>query len=449
MNKLSLSTRLIVLLAIGQTVLVVVGFAAWALFATLLTFGDLASDTSRALVAAALRSEDDSLRIVSTPKLATYAQKRPALRYAAFHAGVALGGSDPGLAGTLDALAPLMVRNKGIIDLVVEDGSATVRVSSVPSDFGDIVVATVGDSFGIDDVRNFVTVYVPHLMGIFAPALLVAIAIVLVVVRLTMRPLIEAARSAESIDVANIDKRFDVGTMPHETRAFGTAINRLLARLEMGIERQRLFMANAAHELRTPIAVLDAKIDALVDPVPRRDIKPAMRRLAGLLNQLLAATRIAHEDTALREEVDLVAIARGVVADCAPLALRQNRTIEFEAALDRAPVHGSAQALASCIANIVDNALHVEPAGGTVRVAVRTAPTRGVFLVDICDHGPGIASEDRRYVFDPFWRKDEQRQGSGLGLFISADIAARHGGAVQIVDLPGWSTVFQVELPSI
>ncbi len=448
MTKLSLSARLIVLLAIGQTILVVVGFAAWAFFATLLTFGDLASDTSRTLVAAALQSEGDSLRIVSTPKLAAYAQKRPDLRYAAFRAGVALGGSDPGLASTLDALAPLMVRNKGILDIVVDDGNATVRLSSVPSDYGDIVVATVGDSFGIDDVGTFVTTFVPHLMGIFAPALLVATAIVLIVVRLTMRPLIEAARSAESIDVANIGRRFDVGTMPHEARAFGTAINRLLSRLETGIARQRLFMANAAHELRTPIAVLEAKIDALVDPAPRRDLKPAMRRLAGLLNQLLAATRIAHEDTTLGEEIDLVATARGVVADCAPLALRQNRAIEFDAALDRAPVRGSAQALASCIANIVDNALHVEPAGGTVRVAVRAAPTRGNLLVEICDHGPGIANEDRRYVFDPFWRKNEQRQGSGLGLFISADIAARHGGAVQIVDLPGWSTVFQIELPS-
>jgi two-component system, OmpR family, sensor kinase len=448
MTRLSLSARLVFLLAIGQTAVAVVGMAAWMLFSPFVTFVDVAGETSRALVAAALRIEDGTLRIVRTPDLAAYAETRPALRYAAFSAATALEGSDSTLARAVGALAPLLPRN-GIIDTAIGENKAFVRLSSGPTAHGEIVVATVGDSFGRDDVVTFVTVFLAQLLPIFAPALLVAIAAMPIVVRLTMRPLIEAARDAELIDLGNIAKRFDVRTMPHETRAFGDALNRLLGRLEAGIARQRLFMANAAHELRTPIAVLDAKIDALVDAAPKREIKPAMRRLAGLLNQLLAATRIAHEDTALREEFDLVATARGVVADCAPLALRQNRAIELEAAVDRAPVRGSAQALASCIANIVDNALHVEPAGGTVRVSVRAASVRGKFLVDICDHGPGIALEDRRYVFDPFWRKDGQRQGSGLGLFISADIAARHGGTVQIADLPGWSTVFRIELPSI
>jgi signal transduction histidine kinase len=264
------------------------------------------------------------------------------------------------------------------------------------------------------------------------------------VVRRLLRPLRSAAHAAGAIDIRSLDQRLPLVGLPTELRPLVAAINAALDRLDAGFARQRLFTANAAHELRTPVAILQARVDALPQDAPSRsDLARDARRIALLIDQLLAVARLGHSEVATTDTIDLVALVRGLVADCAPLAIRAGRRVAFDAPAGPVHVTGNAQALSSAVANLIDNALRAEPAGGTVEVVV----TERAEIV-VVDHGPGIAAEDRPFVFEPFWRKDERTPGTGLGLAIASDVTALHGGTLTVAETPGGGATFRLALPS-
>ena len=222
------------------------------------------------------------------------------------------------------------------------------------------------------------------------------------------------------------------------------AVNAALARLDAGAARQRRFAANAAHELRTPIAILRTRIDALGNAPYSADLKRDVRRIQTIVEQLLTAARLGERGGQMDEIVDLVATIRATVADYAPLVIESKRHIDFDSTVPSVRVQGNRRALESVVANLIDNALRAEPEGGTVLVRIGSNGT-----VEVIDHGEGVPVDARGMIFEPFWRGDETTPGAGLGLAIVKELMDLHKGEISIAETPGGGATFRLTLPLV
>ncbi len=192
-----------------------------------------------------------------------------------------------------------------------------------------------------------------------------------------------------------------------------------------------------------PVIVLTA-LDDVRDDATRRGLLRDVHRIRMLVEQVLLSAQLGESNVPLDETIELVEHVRGVVAACAPLAIRGGHAIEFEASVAAVTVLGNARAIAGAVTNLIDNALHAAPAAGLVTVAVCAGA-----VVEIRDQGPGVAPADRDQVFEPFWRKDERGPGTGLGLAIVRDIARLHGGTASVDETPGGGATFRLHLPAV
>ncbi|AQW30186.1 ATP-binding protein [Ralstonia syzygii subsp. celebesensis] len=255
--------------------------------------------------------------------------------------------------------------------------------------------------------------------------------------------------------------------VPAELQPLINAMNALLARLRDALEAQRTFIADAAHQLRTPLTALKLHADRAVDAKTLDEARPALlelqagtNRAVRLSNQLLTLARaepgMTLDQLGPPTRLDLVALAFDTGAEWVPRALAQGLDLGFEAwppeagpaATQPATVLGNAVLLREVIANLLDNAIKYVPPGDrvTLRVGIEretgaTADSLAGWLGVVCveDNGPGIPSERRAEVFQRFFRGDAdhrpgQPQGSGLGLAIVHDIVRLHGGTVAIDD---------------
>jgi two-component system OmpR family sensor kinase len=228
--------------------------------------------------------------------------------------------------------------------------------------------------------------------------------------------------------------------VPAEVKPLVAALNDLLARLGRALELQKSFIADAAHELRTPLTAVSLQIQ--IAERARTDderaaafaqLRAGADRAGRLVQQLLTLAR-SEPGAAERPltTVDLTAIAREVVVEHAPIA--EANGIELGLSAD-APVTvaGDRDALRTLLANLVDNAVHYTPRGGTVDVGVTVKDGQACWIVT--DTGPGIPVEEREHVFDRFYRRDiAGAGGSGLGLAIVQRVAQRHYATVDLAD---------------
>jgi two-component system sensor histidine kinase QseC len=218
------------------------------------------------------------------------------------------------------------------------------------------------------------------------------------------------------------------------------AVNQLLERLRLSRERERSFIADAAHELRTPIAAMQINAEALYS---RRSAPGDRELLNGLLKSNERASRLVSQLLALMRsgaspelhesaEVDMQAVVQESLAEWAPMARTQNIELDLESCLG-ARVWGDQESLRILVDNVVGNAIKYSPQGATVRVIVSCADN--VVQVDVLDEGPGIDADLRVRVFDRFYRMPGQRQaGSGLGLAIAKTVADKHGATLKLSD---------------
>lgn len=232
------------------------------------------------------------------------------------------------------------------------------------------------------------------------------------------------------------------GAAPDEVRPLIAALNRLLARLRATLEGERRFTANAAHELRTPLAGLKAQAQlaqrAHSDAERNHAVEQVLRsveRASHLVAQLLTLARVDPEIADARDEpVDLARLASLAAAEMMPLASDRDIALEFHAD----GVHelrGNPQMLAILLRNILDNAVRYTPRGGVVQVALARDGTAEVLTVT--DSGPGIPAAQRDAVFERFVRlPDTAGSGCGLGLSIVRRIAELHRAEVMLDDAP-------------
>ncbi len=276
------------------------------------------------------------------------------------------------------------------------------------------------------------------------PVLLLAIAVSWVTIRLNLRPLRRASAEAQAVSVDRPGQRMTKDGMASEITPLIDAVNRALTHLEDGIAWQKRFMANAAHELRTPLAVLRARLEGLPAGPDRDVLLRDIDRIGRAVSQLLLAARLQAHQSGETERLDLARFVRGIVADMAPLAHARQRDVALR--IDHAPVvQASSTAIESAVRNLIDNALRYTPPGSAVTVRVG-APARIV----VEDRGPGIPKELQERIFDPFFRGREQAgDGAGLGLAIVREVAALHGGRVGAETAPGGGARFTLELHAL
>ncbi len=242
--------------------------------------------------------------------------------------------------------------------------------------------------------------------------------------------------------------------MPEEIAPLTHALNDLLNRLGRALDAQRAFVADAAHELRTPLAALKLRIQLLEraeGEADRRtaiaDLNRGLDRAEHLVRQLLTLSR-QETDPADRPmaSVDLLEIARRVIAEQAPIAADKDIDLGIAQGTP-ATLSGDPVALAAMLGNLIDNAIRYSPAAGRIDVSV--SATDEAVTLTVTDTGPGIAAADRQRVFDRFYRIDgSQAQGSGLGLAIVKNVVDRHRGSIRLETGPdGQGLSVSITLP--
>ena len=239
----------------------------------------------------------------------------------------------------------------------------------------------------------------------------------------------------------------DPQAAPQDLRPLILSINGLMERLSISIDAQRRFIADAAHQLRTPLAGIKSQTErALVERDPGA-VRVALERLAAgtehateLANRLLVLARAGSTIGSPRTDVDLFRVVRDTIAEHLPQALARRQDLGFDGVPceGRCLVRGDALLLREMLSNVVDNALRHSPAGCPITVSIAPAAEGGAWLLTVADNGPGIAAAERERVFEPFYRgADVTSPGTGLGLAIVRTIAQAHEGSVSLAPASG------------
>ena len=289
-------------------------------------------------------------------------------------------------------------------------------------------------------------------LGVLALVVLATVTLVgFVLARSVARPLrdIEAASAAMAAGALSARTRQDEG--PPDVRELAHTFNVMAERIERLVGSQRDFVADAAHQLRTPLTALRLRLENLegvVAPEAAADLQGAVdetRRLAGLVDRLLVLARAEEGDVPV-EVVDLAAEVRERVQHWKPLF--DERGVGLEIA---GPTTVAARAVSGSVAQILDNllsnALAVTPAGRAVTVSA--SPSGAWSEMHVVDEGPGMDEENRRRAFDRFWRSSAPAgRGFGLGLPIVRELATAAGGQAELREAPGGGLDAMVVLPS-
>jgi two-component system, OmpR family, sensor kinase len=283
-----------------------------------------------------------------------------------------------------------------------------------------------------------------------AIALGILIVAALWIATVVSRPLTRIARFAHEVDTEGLDHRLEVDRGPAEVRSLAESFNRMLDRLQRAFGREREFVADASHELRTPVTIAQGELDLL-----RRDVGPAERkRLDGVRRELVRMERLISEmltlaaadspDALRREPVSVRDLLDDLRRDLPLLGSRRYTVDDLGGTVDADP-----DRLAQVFRNLVRNAVAHTDADGSVEV--RAAALRDRVRFEIRDDGAGFAPGEAERAFDRFYRTEaghtRDADGAGLGLAIARAIVDAHGGSIRAVGRPGGGATIVFELP--
>jgi two-component system, OmpR family, sensor histidine kinase BaeS len=273
------------------------------------------------------------------------------------------------------------------------------------------------------------------------------------------RPIAAVARAADRVARGDLGAR--VGHAPShsagdEVALLGRSFDTMAEALQRSEQQRQALVADVAHELRTPLAVLQGRLEALLDgvlPVDRPELERLHRQtrlLARLVEDLRVLSLADAERLDLRKEhVDLVAVGADTVAAFEGRAAERGVRLVLHAATPEVHVSADPHRMAQVLGNLIDNAIRITPSGGTV--SVRLERTRDAVVVVVDDDGPGLPPGEPDRLFDRFHRPDASRArasgGSGLGLAIVRTLVEAHGGRVRAQDREGGGATFEVVLP--
>lgn len=323
-------------------------------------------------------------------------------------------------------------------------GLALIGVN-VPRTIGDRVYwIQVGQDLAHHDViiDDIVASFLPRVAWITFPILLLLLLIDIMIFRRALDPVRAASETAASIGPTRAGVRLSEQSMPTEIVPLVHAVNQALDRLEAGFRAQREVTADMAHELRTPLAIMRARVDSMEDLPLRRSLETDIVNMTRTVNQVLDIAELEVFVVDGNSRADLQNVCADAVAFMAPLVVDSDRTIALTGAETPVWVPGHAEALFRAVRNLIENAIRHTPAGGAIEVDVSADGT-----VRVLDEGPGVPLAERETIFRRFWRRDRARPESrGLGLAIVTRVAHAHGGTISVDDRPGGGAVFTLRL---
>jgi signal transduction histidine kinase len=383
-----------------------------------------------------------SLRVGAAP--ADYDRDLGSLLTAVDHASIGFAGKHNGREMRPEALVQKLETKAGSVQVVTSTFysradaqsfeisiSAVVDMARKPDGSADWPRVLPGLLFSI------AVVLLPIILAMGMATLLTTPA----VVRRSLTGLIGTASQAARIDFRTRAMRLPVKNVPQEIVPLVHAFNQALARLAQGFDRHNRFLTDAAHELRTPIAILRTRAELLTEEPESLRLRQDIERLSHLAQQLLDR-QLLDRPVDHREVVDLGELAGCIAADFAPLAIEAGYDLAFEPPGGRVEVEANTLQIEQALANIIRNAIEHGGRQGTITVAVDKAGG-----LEVRDEGPGIPVEEHENVFEPFYRLHPQSRGAGLGLNLVRQIAQLHGGSVAIVTGPWKGARVRIELP--
>ena len=269
-----------------------------------------------------------------------------------------------------------------------------------------------------------------------------------------LKPLRSFASQVEQVQMSNLaDMKINEDVLP-EFRQFSHSFNQMLERLNNAFAAQRQFTGNAAHELRTPLALMQAQLELFSAEHP--DVRPETAEFLTLLREqterLTQMTKTLLEmsnlqQVARNEQLQLAPMVEEIFTDLAPLAEKRSVTLETEG---DAALTGSDALIYRLLFNLTENAVKYNRPGGSVRVELTQGQEK--CIIRVSDTGCGIPEEYQRSIFHPFFRVDKSRSreygGAGLGLSLVWEIANLHGGSVWVEESSDKGTTIAVELPA-
>lgn len=302
-----------------------------------------------------------------------------------------------------------------------------------------VEIATFGDPADTY-LRNLVWDVLHDVWAPALPLVLLSLLVVALSVRTSLRPLVEAASRADEISVLERGERLDVTKLPAEASHFASAINRLLDRVADLVAAQRLFIARAAHELRTPLSIMMLELAHLREPDSKR-LEADISVMSEIVERLLSLSRLQTLAAPAMVPVDVATLTREIVARMLAWAQRDEHQVTFACRFDGVML-GDEISLREAIRNLLENAVRHTPPGTRINVELAAD---GAIIVE--DSGPGLGSQSPEELQQPFRKGSDSSDGAGLGLAIVRQAAELHGGRLEVGSSSLGGARFVLRLP--
>jgi two-component system, OmpR family, sensor kinase len=372
---------------------------------------------------------------------------------------------------------PVASQIAGVLDVVVRTPEAALyfatlsdgdnqyrvvgrRVQARGSAYTLVVLRSLHDQEDLLERANYaLTFAVPH-------ALLLASMGGYFLARKSLAPVVRMSATAARIGAANLHERLPVANEQDELGGLALVINALLERLDASFEQQRRFMADASHELRTPVAIMRSETEVALSQQERSNedlreslaiVKDETRRLTQIVEDLFTLARAdAGQYKLTSKEFYLDELVAEVAHSVRTLVAERELTLQLDATQEM-PFRGDENLLRRLLLNLLDNAIKHTPRGGAVTISCKREGAR--YVITISDTGTGIPAEAQPQIFDRFYRADSARaraeddsagltSGAGLGLSIARWVAEAHDGTLELLHSSAAGSVFQVILPA-
>ena len=404
-----------------------------------MTTGFLLDPRTPDRIADSIKRVDGNLVIEATPELRQIQQEYPRFWFYVTDLksdGVTYGIVPEEMQKVVDNIAFIASASFGNADLRPGD---YVLIRTVRTQAGELRIA-MGKGPTFDGFSISTLLSNGYFVGFTAALSLLLVIMIPITLRQSLRGVDRVAEEARGIDVDQPGVRLSADKIPEEVHPLVLAVNEALERLDEGIEKRHRFMADAAHELRTPIAILQMRVDLLA-PSPERDqLQLDIARLSNLADQLLDLQRIDMGQFRI-DTFNLVELAEEVTADLAPIVINIEGELEFQTEARTIMVEGDRLAIGRALTNLIQNAITHTGAKAHVVVSVNACGA-----VTVSDNGPGIPADQRQKVFEPFYRVKPNQSGTGLGLNLVQEIVWRHHGTVRVSDSKLGGVAFTIDL---